>query len=143
MRWMALDIGTKKVGIALTDPALQVVQPYDTIYYKNKTELREKIRSIIGELDVSRLIVGLPLDTEGNDTPQSMKIRKLGNFLQACLPKNLEWDMQHEILTSYEAEEMLLEFDVSRKKRRKVIDKLAASNILQGYLDKKNREGNV
>lgn len=139
-RILCLDVGDKKIGVAVSDPFGKTALPLET--YPRQTFKKDcgTIARLAEEYDAGTIVIGLPLDLENREGPQAKKVR----FFEAGLKKFLEqnhfaiimevWD---ESLSSKEAEAILLEADLSRKKRRKAIDKLAATLILQSYLDSK------
>lgn len=137
---MGLDVGTKTVGVAISDPLLMTAQPIETIRYQSNTAAFKRILSLVKEYEVKSFIIGLPLNMHGSEGPQAAFVRKftedLRNF-SSTLEKfeTLFWD---ERLSSVGAQRSLLEADLSRAKRKKVIDKMAAVFILQGYLNSKN-----
>ena len=133
MRIMALDIGDKRIGVAISDP-LKITAQGLTTY--NRTILKEDIAGIwqlIQENDVEKLVVGLPKNMDGTE---GYKVDDVKFFIGELLKKGtipIQW--VDERLTTVSAERTLLEADVSRKKRKNVIDKMAATIILQTYLD--------
>ncbi|MCA1036335.1 Holliday junction resolvase RuvX [Bacillus infantis] len=135
MRSMGLDVGSKTVGVALSDELGWTAQGLETIRI-NEEEKEfgfDQLGKIIKEYDVSTIVVGLPKNMNGTIGPRGEASQFFAGELERLfgLPVVL-WD---ERLTTMAAERVLLEADVSRKKRKKVIDKMAASMILQGYLD--------
>jgi putative holliday junction resolvase len=135
MRSMGLDVGSKTVGVALSDELGWTAQGLETIRI-NEEEKEfgfDQLGKIIKEYDVSTIVVGLPKNMNGTIGPRGEASQFFAGELERLfgLPVVL-WD---ERLTTIAAERVLLEADVSRKKRKKVIDKMAASMILQGYLD--------
>lgn len=135
MRILGLDVGTKTVGVALSDEFGWTAQGVETLQI-NEDEQRfgfDQIGQIINKYDVSKIVVGLPKNMNGTIGPRGEACQFYASELERLfgLPVVL-WD---ERLTTIAAERVLLEADVSRKKRKKVIDKMAASMILQGYLD--------
>ncbi|MFZ5469935.1 MAG: Holliday junction resolvase RuvX [Myxococcota bacterium] len=133
MRAMGLDVGSKTIGVAVSDPLGITAQAVTTLRRKNLAADLKALRELAAEREVAQLVVGLPLNMDGSEGDRAVESRKLGEALAASsgLPVNY-WD---ERLTTVAAERVLLEADVSRKKRRQVIDQLAASLILQGWLD--------
>lgn len=132
---MGLDVGSKTVGVAVSDEFGWTAQGIETISI-NEEEKRfgfERIGKIINEYEVVKIVVGLPKNMNGTIGPRGEASQFFAEELekQFGLPVQL-WD---ERLTTMAAERVLLEADVSRKKRKKVIDKMAAVMILQGYLD--------
>jgi len=137
MRIMGLDIGSKTIGIAISDELGFTAQGLKTIIRKRMEEDLKEIDTIISQFKIEKIVVGLPKNMNGTLGKQAeivlQWIKNLKNKIQ--LPV-VTWD---ERLSTVEALKTLLEADLSRKKRKKVIDKLAAVIILQGYL---NQMGN-
>ena len=135
---MGLDVGSKTVGIALSDALGWTAQGLETLKInEEKNEFGfEQIGKIIKENEVSKIVVGLPKNMNGTIGPRGEASQFFASELEKRfgLPVVL-WD---ERLTTMAAERVLLEADVSRKKRKKVIDKMAAVMILQGYIDSQN-----
>lgn len=137
MRAMGLDVGTKTVGVAVADELGLTAQPITVIRRSNlKADLSELIR-LAQDREVDRFVIGLPLNMDGSEGPRAQATRKFGDALAKA--SNLTIIYQDERLTTVAAERSLLEADVSRSKRREVIDQVAASLILQGWLDAQPR----
>ncbi len=137
MRAMGLDVGTKTVGVAVADELGITAQPITVIRRSNlKADLAELIR-LAQDREVDRFVLGLPLNMDGSEGPRALATRKFGDALAKT--SNLTIIYQDERLTTVAAERSLLEADVSRSKRREVIDQVAASLILQGWLDAQPR----
>jgi putative Holliday junction resolvase len=130
---MGLDVGSKTVGVAVSDELGFSAHPITTVRRTNlKQDLRELAR-LIDEKQVGRIVVGLPLNMNGTEGSRATESRKLGDALSEQTKLSvIYWD---ERLTTVAAEKSLLEADVSRKKRKEVIDQVAACLILQGWLD--------
>ncbi len=137
MRIMALDVGEKRIGVALSDPLKITAQGLETYVRTTLTEDVAHLAHLITEYDVSELVVGLPKNMDGSI---GFKAEEVQQFTEALLDK-IAIDVVYvdERLTTVSAERALLEADVSRKKRRKVIDKMAAVIILQSYLERLGR----
>jgi len=134
---MGLDVGTKTVGVAVADELGFTAQPITVVRRSNlKADLAELIR-LATERSVDRFVVGLPLNMDGSEGPRAQATRKFGDALAKA--SNLLILYQDERLTTVAAERSLLEADVSRQKRRQVIDQVAASLTLQGWLDAQPR----
>ncbi|MGG0716383.1 Holliday junction resolvase RuvX [Robertmurraya massiliosenegalensis] len=135
MRMMGLDVGSKTVGVAVSDELGWTAQGLETIRINEEQNMFgfEQIGKIINDYDVSKIVVGMPKNMNGTIGPRGEASHFYGKELEKRfgLPV-VYWD---ERLTTMAAERVLLEADVSRKKRKKVIDKMAAVMILQGYLD--------
>lgn len=140
MRTLGLDVGSKTVGIALSDELGWTAQGLKTIKIdEDKKEFGfEEIGVIIKEYQVNLAVVGLPKNMNGTIGPRGEASQQYAGEIEKrfSIPAVL-WD---ERLTTMAAERILLEADVSRKKRKKVIDKMAAMMILQSYLDSKTNE---
>ncbi|HLU23069.1 Holliday junction resolvase RuvX [Lederbergia graminis] len=135
MRIMGLDVGSKTVGVAISDEMGWTAQGIETIAIdENRNRFGfDRLREIIEEYNVSEIIVGLPKNMNNTIGPRGEASQMFAENLQSTfqIPVKM-WD---ERLSTMAAERVLLEADVSRKKRKKVIDKMAAVMILQGYLD--------
>ncbi|MFD1413962.1 Holliday junction resolvase RuvX [Oceanobacillus jeddahense] len=137
MKAIGLDVGSKTIGVAISDAFGWTAQGLTTIYW-NENEMEsadEELRKIIEENEVSLVVIGLPKNMNGSIGERGEASERYANYVKEKyqLPVVL-WD---ERLTTMAAERVLLEADISRKKRKKVIDKMAATMILQGYLDSK------
>lgn len=134
MRIMALDVGSKRIGVALSDPLKITAQGLETF---QRTTLEDDIRGLwqlIDQHEVSQLVVGLPKNMDGTIGFKAEEVRQFIADLTA--QRSIEVIWVDERLTTVSAERTLLEADVSRAKRKKVIDKMAAVLILQSYLDR-------
>jgi putative holliday junction resolvase len=138
MRTMGLDVGSRTVGVAISDALGWTAQGLETIKInEDENEFGfERIGYLIKEHEVSKIVVGLPKNMNGTIGPRGEASEVYAKELEQRygLPVIL-WD---ERLSTVAAERVLLEADVSRKKRKKVIDKMAATMILQGYLNSQN-----
>lgn len=129
MRIMGLDVGEKRIGVAVSDSLGYTAQGISTV----KREDIEELKKIVSDYDIGEIVVGLPKNMDGSIGDQGKKVLDFVEKLkqEIDLPM-ITWD---ERLTTKEAEGVLLKADLSRAKRKKVIDKLAAVLILQSYLD--------
>ncbi len=134
---MGLDVGTKTVGVAVADELGFTAQPLLVIRRSSlRVDLAELVR-LAEERNVDRYVLGLPLNMDGSEGPRALATRAFGDALAKA--SQLLIIYQDERLTTVAAERSLLEADVSRRKRREVIDQVAASLILQGWLDAQPR----
>lgn len=132
-RLLGLDVGDKTIGIAVSDPLGFTAQGVKTIRRIGiKKDIKEMI-DVIDEYSAAKLVVGLPKNMNNTLGPQGEKVIKFINKLNK--KKDIEIIYQDERLTTVSAQRTLIQADVSRKKRKKVVDKLAAVYILQTYLD--------
>lgn len=138
MRTMGLDVGSKTVGIALSDELGWTAQGLETLKINEEENMFgfDELGKIIKEYEVGKVVVGLPKNMNGTIGPRGEASQFYARELEERfgVPVVL-WD---ERLTTVAAERVLLEADMSRKKRKKVIDKMAAMMILQGYLNSQN-----
>jgi putative pre-16S rRNA nuclease len=137
-RILGIDPGEKRIGLALSDPLGITAQGLPTITVSSPTDAAEKIARIARESEVERIIIGLPLNMDGSEGEQADRARHLGSLLEELL--GLPVIFRDERLTSRQAELVLLEADMRRKRRKEHVDRLAAQIILQSYLDE--TEGN-
>ena len=137
MKIMGIDFGTKRIGVAVSDELFLMAHGLDSIERKGIVKDLEFIGDLVRDNSVSEIVVGLPLNMNGT---YSEKTKETALFVEQ-LSKSVAvpvktWD---ERLTSVQAERTLLEADMSRAKRRKLSDKLAAKFILQSYLDSRKK----
>lgn len=134
-RILAIDYGLKRVGFAVSDPLGLTAQPLATLVRQSEADLLDRIRSLIAEKEVSKIVVGLPINMNGTLGPKAEEAKRFAGQLSAALGLPVElWD---ERLTSWQAEQYLSEAGLSpRKERRKGrVDRMAAQIMLQSYLD--------
>ena len=133
-RCLALDVGDKTIGLALSDLLGMTAQGLETMRRKSIKEDLKYLGEIMSNYEIGTIIVGLPKNMNGTEGERCELVRSFAAKVSKAYP-NLELKFWDERLTTVAAEKLLIEADVSRKKRKKVIDKLAAVNILQGFLD--------
>jgi putative holliday junction resolvase len=138
LRILGLDYGEKRIGVAISDELGLTAQGVSTIIRKNNKQVMEELKQVIHRYQVEQIAIGYPLRLDGSAGIQCDKVNHFGRYLETAfgLPVIL-WD---ETLSTKEAEEILRESSVHWKKRRQVVDKLAATLILQGYLDHLSRK---
>ena len=133
---MALDVGDKTIGVAVSDALLLTAQARSTIQRKNLQRDIEVLRRLVEENEVHRILVGNPLHMDGKESPQSRKVRRFAGELEKQLNiPILFWD---ERLTSFAADQHLEELGLNWRQRREQVDKIAAMIILQDYLDSRS-----
>ncbi|RAP32235.1 Holliday junction resolvase RuvX [Candidatus Marinamargulisbacteria bacterium SCGC AG-410-N11] len=131
-RILALDVGTVRVGVAISDPLGITAQPQDRIH--NNEEIWDKIKQICEEFNIKTIIVGIPTNRHKKDTQQTTYTRKFIDTLKT--KTNIPIELVDERYSSMAAEKHLLSLDIKRKQRKQKIDSQAATFFLQGYLDK-------
>ncbi|MEG6522496.1 Holliday junction resolvase RuvX [Desulfotomaculum sp. 1211_IL3151] len=133
MRIMGLDVGDKTIGVALSDPLGWTAQGLEVIRRNTLEKDINRLCQIIDEYAVEKILVGMPKNMNATIGPQGEKVLAFIEDLKENIDLPIKtWD---ERLSTVAAERMLIQADVSRSKRKKVIDKMAAAVILQGYLD--------
>lgn len=134
MRIMGLDVGEKRIGIAISDPMGWTAQGHSVLIRGKLQDDIKHLAELCNEYGVDKIVMGFPRNMNGTVGPKGEEILEFGRVVQEHLDLPLDyWD---ERLTTVAAQKVLLEANVSRRKRKEVIDKLAAVNILQGYLDR-------
>ena len=131
---LGLDLGSKSIGLAVADPSGVIASPLDVIWRRKFSQDAEVLIKIIEDRQVGGLVIGLPLNMDGREGPRCQSTRQFAeNFLKKRSLPITFWD---ERLSSVAVERILIgEIDMTRKRRREVVDKMAAAYILQGALD--------
>ncbi|WIV11186.1 Holliday junction resolvase RuvX [Proteiniborus sp. MB09-C3] len=137
-RIMGLDVGDKTIGVAISDPLGITAQGITTIRRKGINSDFSELKALISEYNIVEVVIGLPKNMNNTIGPQGEKVL---HFVEKFKGKfNVNVVLQDERLTTVSAERLLIDADVSRKKRKDVIDKVAATYILNSYLEK-NKKG--
>ena len=140
MRAISLDVGDKTIGVALSDALMMTANGLMTIERIGIRKDADKVLNLVKEHQCDTIVMGLPLNLDGSDSVQTEKVRDfrrmLENKMKSTAIKGVEIVYQDERFTTKIAENVLIEADVSRKKRKDVIDKQAAVIILQSWLDR-------
>ena len=134
MRIMGLDIGERRIGVALSDELMLTAQGLCVLESKGVAKDIARIGELSEKYAVTRLLLGLPRNMDGSRGPMAQKVLEFGRLLLAREP-GIPVEFWDERLTTTAAQRVLLEADVSRARRRQVVDKVAAVLILQGYMD--------
>lgn len=134
-RILALDVGAKRIGLAVSDPMGITAQGLETLQRKNKRADLERLQALIEKYGVTEIVVGYPLHMSGSPGSQSLKVAEFAEELRRRFPVPVHlWD---ERLTSAEANRLLRETEMSIRRRGQVVDRMAATLILQAFLDYK------
>ncbi|MBB6636115.1 Holliday junction resolvase RuvX [Cohnella thailandensis] len=136
-RIMGLDYGDKRIGVAVSDAFGWTAQGVEVIVRKTEGDYLERIRELVREHEVESIVVGLPKNMNGTIGPRGEICQAFAEELRQTL--DIAVHMWDERLTTVAAQRTLLEADVSRAKRKQVVDKMAAALLLQNYLDSKTR----
>ena len=135
MRALGLDVGMKTIGVAVSDELGLAAHPVLTIARQGTAPDVARVVAMAAEREARAVVVGLPLELSGDEGRRARRVRVFIDALRAALPADVaihEWD---ERFSTAAVERMLIEADVSRQRRKQVIDKQAAAYILQGWLD--------
>jgi putative holliday junction resolvase len=136
MRILALDYGTRRIGIALSDELKMIAQPLEFVPAVPFTDVVVRLKQLIQEKEVGLIIVGMPRNMDGTYGPAAERVQEFISELKKVIPLRIKkWD---ERLTTTQANRVLLQADVGRQQRKQVVDKMAAAILLQGYLDALN-----
>jgi len=137
-RYLGLDLGTRRIGVAVSDELGFTAQPLQTLEPKTEDEALAAIRSLLDRYGVREVVVGLPKNMNGTLGPAAEQALAFAKRLEeGGLAKVTLWD---ERLTSRAAERLLIEADVRRSKRKRAVDQMAAVLILQGFLDRSRHQ---
>ena len=132
---MGLDVGDKTIGVALSDPMFLLAQAKETIKRKKASLDIQRLLEIIDENDVNLIVVGLPKNMNNTIGPQSMKVMSFVDLLKK--QTDVEIVYEDERMTTIQSESVLMDMKVRRENRKQYIDKIAATFILQTYLDRR------
>lgn len=134
-RILGLDVGTKRIGVALSDPLGITAQPLMTIERESRKKDLEAIEALLTQYDIKKVVVGMPLNMNGTKGPSGEMAKMVGDKIKNKF--KIELIYVDERLSTVSAERVLIEGDIRREERKNIIDKVAASYILQTYLDSK------
>ena len=133
IRILALDVGTKRIGMAVTDPLGYTAQGIETLARVSRNKDLDYIKKVVEEFEVTEIVVGLPIRMSGEASAQTTRVEKFADFIRTSL--KLPVHLFDERLTSWEAHQLLDEQKLDRHQRKGKVDKIAACLILQGFLE--------
>ena len=137
-RWLGIDVGSKTLGLALSDVTLTIATPLDTLRRRKFAGDAESLREIVERERIGGLVLGLPLNMDGSEGPRCQSVRQFARNLETRMDVPMTfWD---ERLSTAAVTRTLLDADASRRRRSEVVDKMAAAYILQGALDSLGRD---
>ena len=136
---MGIDLGTKRVGVALTDPLNIITQPYTTINFVNKEQLANEINVIIKDKNVGTIVFGIPKTLSDKDSQKTTETRELIEKLRPILIPDIEIDFQDEALTTTETHEIMRQMGKKPSKNKELVDRIAAQLILRDYKSRTGR----
>jgi len=133
MRIIALDHGTKRIGVAVSDETKTIAQPLEYISAEPFVDFLARLKKLLVEKEISLVLIGLPRNMDGSYGPAALKVQAFAGVLRAAITVPIKmWD---ERLTSSQANKILIQANVCRAKRKEKVDKMAAAILLQSYLD--------
>jgi len=139
MRILALDHGTKRIGVAVSDETKTIAQPLEYILAEPFADFLERLKKLLVEKEVDLILIGLPRNMDGSYGPPAQKVEAFVAVLRSAITVPIKtWD---ERLTSSQANRILIQGNVRRDQRKEKVDKMAAAILLQSYLD--SRAGGV
>jgi putative Holliday junction resolvase len=139
-RVLAVDVGTRRIGVAVSDPTGTVASPLATVPRRTPAEDAKALAALAAEQDATTVVVGLPVTLAGREGPAAKAVRAWLDELAALLP-DLDLQLADERLSTVAAERALIGGGVRRRARREVVDQVAASVFLQTWLDVRREEG--
>lgn len=134
MRYLAIDHGEKRTGLALCDAMETIASPYTVI--ADKTQFIDRIVKTVEEEEIDAIVMGLPLNMDDSEGERAKQVRQFAHKLQGRI--DIDIIFFDERLSSFDAEKKLAGLDLTRKKKKKHLDAVAAASILQSFLDKKH-----
>jgi len=132
-RVAGIDYGTKRIGIALSDPGRTIASPWETYVRHTPDQDAQRMKRLVAEQDVQLFVVGLPLGLDGGETAKSREARAFGRWLAKVTGVPVEFF--DERFTTVEAEQLLAGAELTHKRRKSRVDKVAAQILLAAYLD--------
>ena len=133
MRILALDHGTRRIGVAVSDETKTIAQPLEYIPAGPFADFLERLKKLLVEKEIDLIVVGLPRNMDGSHGPAAQKVETFAGVLKTAITIPIKlWD---ERLTSSQANKILIQGGVRRDKRKEKVDKMAAAILLQSYLD--------
>lgn len=130
---MGIDYGTRRIGIAISDPAQSIASPYENYTRRDEAADRRRFHQLVEEERVARFVVGLPVHLDGRESQKSVEARRFAEWLHEAT--GLDVELFDERFTTYEAEQFLAQAQLTKKKRKERLDKLAAQIMLTAYLE--------
>jgi putative holliday junction resolvase len=138
---MGLDVGSKTIGVAVSDELGIAAHPVTTIARAGTAPDAAAVAALVAEREVSDVVVGWPLDLDGREGPRARRVAVFEEALRAAQPESVSMHRWDERFSTAAVERVLIEGDVSRRRRKEVVDRQAAAYILQGWLDARRPSG--
>ena len=138
MRYLAIDHGQKRTGLAISDSSETLVSPHSVIQTVNEEELLRRILEVVATEEIEAIVVGLPINMDGTESNRSEKVRKFVSELQQKTHQPVL--LHDERLSSFEAESLICDLELTRKKKKHRLDAIAAAAILRSFFEAKNSQ---
>lgn len=139
-RYLAIDFGEKRIGLAVSDPTFTIAQPHATLQVSAFTKVLAALQKVILEMEISKIVIGLPMTLKGTDSQQTQRTRDFAEKLRARLTVPIE--LFDERLTTIQATQTLRMLGKKASRERDRIDQFAAMHLLQAYLDRERGRRN-
>ena len=136
MRYLAIDHGQKRTGLAISDASETLVSPHAVIETANQQELVRQILQVIDAEKIETVVIGLPFNMDGTEGPRAKKVRQFSSFLET--QTDCPVLLHDERLSSFEAECLSVDLELTRKKKKKRLDAIAAAAILRSFIEQKS-----
>lgn len=136
MKYLAIDHGSKRIGLAVCDPSETIVSPYAVV--QSGKQLLKKIADTVDGENIEAVVIGLPLNMDGSQGRQAELVRKFAEQLEKFIEVPIH--LHDERLSTFGAEQKLIDTDFTAKKKKKRLDAIAAAEILQSFLDQKSAQ---
>ena len=135
MRYLAIDHGQKRTGLAVSDASETLVSPYSVIETQKEDELLKRVIAVIDDEKIDVIVLGLPFNMDGTEGPRAKKVRAFGESLLERI--SIPILFHDERLSSFAAEQLVIGLELTRKKKKKRLDAIAAAEILKSFLNTK------
>ena len=136
MRYLAIDHGQKRTGLAVSDASETLVSPHSVIETTSENELLRRILEVVDKEEIEAIVVGLPVNMDSTESKRTQQVRQFASSLQQHTGKPII--LHDERLSSFEADYLAVDLDLTRKKKKKRLDAIAAAAILRSYFEQKN-----
>lgn len=138
MRYLAIDHGQKRTGLAISDASETLVSPHSVIETASEEELLRRISDVLKTEEIDAIVVGLPINMDGTESDRSRKVRQFVLVMQEQTDKPVH--LHDERLSSFEAGYLVGDLELTRKKKKKRLDAIAAASILRSFFEHKNSQ---
>jgi len=135
-RLLGVDIGSKRVGLSISDPLNIISQRFATIPYKGIDNLSIQLKKIILEKNIGTIVFGLPETLSGKESLKTLEVKNIVKKLRNKIEDNVDFVFEDEALTTVEAYEIMKEIGINKKKYKELVDQIAAQRILESYMKK-------